>query len=289
MYYPVIDGDSILYRCGFAAQHKYYYSEIDGGDYPSMKALKEAGMADKPYIERVEVEPVEFALGNVKATLTAILEATSAADYTIYVSGNKPTFRDKFARIKPYKGNRPADGKPVHYDACKQYIIDVWRAEECFALESDDYCALHQAEVEGSIIVSNDKDLQQCPGMHYNWTKDDGIYVISPEEALHWKYIQILSGDATDNIEGIPGLGTLGAEKLLKHMFGSEEHEYNEVCSMYYEEFFSDDRKPIKNKAMTPAAYAHSLGMTPAEIYNETKVLITIIQNGTDQIEWENY
>lgn len=262
MNYVVIDGDSILYRCGFAAQHKVY--ECDGLDFSSKKELSayEKLPRDAPfeYTSRIDVEPVENALSNVKHTIMAILSDTEAADYTIYISSNTPTFRDKLATIKPYKGNRIANDKPIHYDACKQYIMDVWGALECFGVEADDMVAIKGSE---GIIVSNDKDLLQVPGPHYNWTKpEEGVFEISDAEALHYKYIQILAGDATDNIQGIPGLGEKGASKLLTHMFGATEAEYDEMCRLYYMERLGDEVGP--------------------HAYEETKSLITIITKETD-------
>ena len=269
MNYVVIDGDSILYRCGFAAQHKIY--ECDGLDFSSKKELNNYEKLPRSipfeYTSRIDVEPVENALSNVKHTILSILSDTEAADYKVYISSNTPTFRDKLATIKPYKGNRIDNAKPIHYDACKQYIMDVWGAKECFGIEADDAVAIDGTVNEG-IIVSNDKDLLQVPGLHFNWTKpENGVFEINAAEALHYKYIQILAGDATDNIQGIPGLGEKGAAKLLTHMFGSNEVEYDELCRVYYMEKLGDD-EGIK-------------------VYEETKSLITIITKEKD-IEWEN-
>jgi len=269
MNYVVIDGDSILYRCGFAAQHRIY--ECEGISFNSKKALNEyltlppTRAVRGDITSRIDVEPVENALANVKNTIESILHATEASDYVIYVSSNTPTFRDTLATIRPYKGNRSENSKPVHYEACRNYIIDVWKAEECFGIEADDMVAIECIKNPRSILVSNDKDLLQVPGIHFNWTKpEEDIYTITKEDALHYKYIQILAGDATDNIVGIPGLGEKGAAKLLQNMYGSSEEEYDEICSLYYLERLGDEE-----------------GL---QQYNETKALITILTN-VEQIE----
>lgn len=262
MNYVIIDGDSILYRCGFASQHKVY--EYDGKEFNSKKEL-DAYAKKVEHTSRIDVEPLENALANVKNTIESILHATQASDYAIYISSNTPTFRDTLATIQPYKGNRSGNDKPVHYEACRNYIINVWQAEECFGIEADDKVAVECVNRPGSILVSNDKDLLQVPGLHFNWTKpDEGIYTITKEDALHYKYIQILSGDSVDNIVGIPGLGDKGADKLLRNMYGATEEEYDEMCSLYYIEQLGDE-----------------VGL---HNYQETKALITIIINA-EQLE----
>jgi len=267
MNYAIIDGDSILYRCGFAAQHKVY--ECDGLDFSSKKELDTYAKLPRgehfEYTSRIEVEPIENALANVKNTIESILHATKASDYTIYISSNTPTFRDTLATIRPYKGNRSGNDKPVHYEACRNYIINVWKAEECFGIEADDKVAMECVNRSDSVLVSNDKDLLQVPCLHFNWTKpDEGLYTITKEDALHYKYIQILAGDSVDNIVGIPGLGEKGAGKLLRNMYGADEEEYDEMCSMYYIEQLGDEE-----------------GL---RAYLETKALITIITNA-EQLE----
>ena len=71
---------------------------------------------------------------------------------------------------------------------------------------------IHTTE-ENTIICSPDKDvLKQCIGMHYNYGK--GVHV--PDEALKFLWVQVLMGDSTDNIVGIPGVGIKTAENWLK-------------------------------------------------------------------------
>lgn len=284
VFYPAIDGDGVLYRCAFAAQKRIY--NHNGQDFNGKKDLDTyLGHKAKPeeYEFRIEAEPVENALANVKNSLQHILEATKANDYTLYVSSNTETFRDRLARIKPYKGNRADMEKPIHYDACMKYILDVWGAEPVVGIEADDACAIHQVNVEDSVIVSMDKDLRQIPGWHYNWVKpEEGIMYVDEDEARYYKYIQILAGDATDNIEGLPGMGEKKAAKLLQNMYGSTEEEYDEVCLDYYINYFLDE-EPNRYIDMSPKQYLDMvLGMYAEDVYRETKQLITIITDEKD-------
>jgi len=74
-------------------------------------------------------------------------------------------------------------------------------------MEADDGLAIAQGyfQEQGieSIIVTEDKDLLQVPGWHYNPNKNDKPFKISEEQGhfLLWK--QVITGDKTDNIPGV--------------------------------------------------------------------------------------
>ena len=66
-----------------------------------------------------------------------------------------------------------------------------------------------------SVIVSTDKDLDMIPGLHYDWVKEQG-YIVSQEDAMRWFFTQMLTGDAVDNIPGVPGIGPKKAARALE-------------------------------------------------------------------------
>ena len=91
-------------------------------------------------------------------------------------------------------------------------------------LEADDVVAgvaMHilvtSGDPEGYIICSRRKDLQQVPGLHYDYRKqiennDPGIFKVSTTEA-HWNFwTQMLTGDDSDNVAGVPGLARKSQE-----------------------------------------------------------------------------
>ena len=84
---------------------------------------------------------------------------------------------------------------------------------------------------ENSIIISIDKDLDQIPGLKYNWVKDVG-YNITEEQGYYNFHIQLMSGDSTDNIPGLPGIGPGKAAKAL-HGVETESEQFAEVQTMY--------------------------------------------------------
>jgi len=88
------------------------------------------------------------------------------------------------------------------------------------------------------IICSIDKDLKGTPGWHYEWPhhgNNGKLYWVSQEEADKWFYIQLLMGDkATDNIEGIKGIGEKKARKILKGLTTVED--MYRACLKAYED-----------------------------------------------------
>jgi DNA polymerase-1 len=64
------------------------------------------------------------------------------------------------------------------------------------------------------VICTIDKDLQTIPGHHYNFSKDLE-FTVSEHQADLYHMSQTLTGDATDGYKGCPGMGAVGAKKLL--------------------------------------------------------------------------
>jgi hypothetical protein len=79
-------------------------------------------------------------------------------------------------------------------------------------MEADDLLGINQTK--DTIICTIDKDLRQVPGQHYNFVKDE-IFTVNLQEGLLWFYTQMLTGDASDNISGIRGIGLKKAHTHL--------------------------------------------------------------------------
>jgi DNA polymerase-1 len=83
------------------------------------------------------------------------------------------------------------------------------------------------------------------PGKHYNWMlqrlgkviREARIYNVSLEEADRFFWTQLLVGDTTDNIKGVPGIGPKKAEALLRECSGNQE------CYEKIKELFSCDEE----------------------------------------------
>lgn len=223
----LIDGDIIVYRCGFAGQKNWYYVYYDGEFVTIIKDGKKALNAylqenpDCTYDTKLVVEPIENVLHSVKQMLNSMLKRVNARGWKIFLSGAH-NFREQVGSLAPYKGTRNPEvaaiygktvqEKPVHYDDIRSYLLLKWRAEVTYGVEADDALASYQNE--NTVICSIDKDLQQIPGWHYNFVTDK-LICVSPEEATQNLYAQILSGDPVDNIPGLPGIGPAKAYGLV--------------------------------------------------------------------------
>jgi DNA polymerase-1 len=201
----LIDGDIICYRVGFASQ----------------STDKETGL--------VEADPLPHALHSTKLYVNQIIEDSGCTEYNIYLTP-KTTFRNKVR--DDYKANRKDKPKPVHIKAIRDYLINTYKAKVVQDIEADDALGLSQNPY--TIIASIDKDLLMCEGKHYNFVKKDFTNV-TKEEGTRFFYQQMITGDTSDNILGIRGLGKVKASKLLKDT--ARKDWDNMIIDLYIKEF----------------------------------------------------
>lgn len=243
----LVDGDILVYRCGFAAEKTKHYvnGELRENKKDAMAYIEflEEEFGEKgEYTSEVELEPVENCLQMVRSSLDNIREALDYfGDMRVFLTG-EGNFREEVATIKEYKGNRKEARKPHWYDEIRDYLIRRWGAEVVDGQEADDAIGIaawnsYKECPEYSIIASIDKDLRMIPGYHYNWVKGESDY-ISDLDAMKNFYMQVLTGDATDNIPGIPGIGPVKAARMLDdHTYEGEM--YTTVLGAYDEYILS--------------------------------------------------
>ena len=180
---------------------------------------------------------------------TSILKANQPAKYN-------PNFRDKVAKAKVYKGNRK-DNKPLHWENLLVYVMAKYDYRIAEGMEADDLMCIYQMSAEplSTIICTRDKDLRICPGMHYGWpcgrqeafgpcqvTELGTLELLWGKKlvgtGLMFFYSQMLTGDNTDNIPGLPRCGPVKAFKLLEQCTG--EAELFEVVKEAYKSSYGD-------------------------------------------------
>lgn len=202
--------------------------------------------SDTPIFE-VAITTVETSLGIAKARLdnkmTQLLMDVGCSTYTLFVSGG-----DNFRyTIDPtYKGNRTLEDPP-HREALRIHLIEAWGAVECVGYEADDACGMYQTD--DTIIVGIDKDLLQIPGKHYQWPIIKKQKVLRPalwhditeEQGFRNFFLQALTGDTSDNIKGIYGLGKVKGAALLA-LLHTEAEMY--ACT---KELYGDEQDRLCN------------------------------------------
>ena len=181
-----------------------------------------------------EDEPV----GIAKARLTEWLEDfiyvnLKADEYKAWITG-KSNYRYDIAKTVPYKGNRKDVQRPKHYEALREHLVKRHEAILTVGEEADDTVAIESTKMlDNCWIVHVDKDLDQLQGWHYNPVKDERYYV-NAFTAYKSFCIQLLTGDRTDNIPGLQGIGPKKAEKALKD--AKTQQELLEAAWSKYEE-----------------------------------------------------
>ncbi len=177
-------------------------------------------------------------------SLSEIMSATEATNGMVFIKGAN-NFR--YLVAEDYKGTRKNTIEPevkdridMLYEYSKDFCIESDDAE------ADDYCGvaaqLSMDENESYVVCHIDKDLDMIPGWHYNFRKKE-FYNVSVEEGHYHLMKQLLMGDATDNIQGIKGLGPKTAEKILKDV--THKHMFDKVIDTYKLKIGNDWEKAL--------------------------------------------
>jgi 5'-3' exonuclease len=247
----LVDGDIYAYRCAASAEKTKYLVEtrhedcspaldIDYTEFQTHAEAKKLADEKSGIIwSRKEVQPLEFALQACKTALDALLAKLNPQKISVFLTPDR-TFRHDIARTKPYKGNRDQP-KPKYLKEVKEYLVKHYGATFGVNVEADDEIGVALSrDPDGAVSISIDKDLLQIPGWHYNWVNDT-VQRVSPRDGDFNFYTQMLTGDATDNVPGLPGTGPAGASKIL---LGAKSCA--ELCSrvwMCYRGEFNDAQK----------------------------------------------
>jgi hypothetical protein len=163
-----------------------------------------------------------LAVSRLEATMVELCMDIHCDDYKGFLTG-KGNFRVELAKTVPYKGTRPSE-KPIHLQALRNHLVESWGFVVVDGIEADDAVGIeaYKWSEDETIMVHIDKDLNQFRGHHYNYRKKEKYYV---SEFAGWYsfYLQILTGDRIDNIEGLKGIGPAKGAKILKDCTTVEE------------------------------------------------------------------
>ena len=172
-----------------------------------------------------------LAVSRLESTMVELCMELDCEDYKGFLTG-KGNFRVELAKTVPYKGTRPTE-KPVHLQALREHLVSSWGFVVVDGIEADDAVGIEAYKLpeDETIMVHIDKDLNQFRGHHYNYRKKEKYYV-SEFEGWYNFYLQILTGDRIDNIEGLKGIGPAKGAKILKDCTTVEDL-YDAVLKAY--------------------------------------------------------
>lgn len=145
--------------------------------------------------------------------LNAVLEKVEA-DHFVLAFTAPNNFR--YQVLPTYKSNRTDKRKPLLLGWVRQAAMDKYNCYLREGLEGDDCLGIlaTSKEYPDTVICSIDKDFKTIPGKFYDFGKDVW-YDISEQEADWWHMYQALCGDTTDGYKGCPGVGDVGARRIL--------------------------------------------------------------------------
>jgi len=155
-----------------------------------------------------------------------IITATNSSAYMGFLGGVHPTFRHMMNNS--YKAKRGLT-KPDWYNkwagVVNHRLKNYWKFYYVEGIEAEDAVSMiakHHQYTE-VVVAHIDKDLMQIPGLHYNYNTLVASYV-SEAEAAKNLFKQVITGDPTDDVPGLVGVGKMGAEKAL--IAGSTPTDY---------------------------------------------------------------
>lgn len=163
----------------------------------------------------------ETGIKNLDALMEDFMTRLSAERMIVAISDSE-NYRKTV--LPTYKANRDGIRRPMILKALLEHYRENYEVFTRPTLEADDVLgilATNPKVVPGEkIIVTMDKDLRTVPGLHWNpekegLTKDQKPTLIKQREADLMFYAQVLSGDAVDGYSGCPGIGAIGAAKIV--------------------------------------------------------------------------
>jgi hypothetical protein len=244
--HALLDGDILRYEVGFAAEAGW-------------RATKETD----------DLPPWEYVRDLLRTRIENILAIAGADEHTIFITEGH-TFRFDLATVKPYKGTRKS-AKPWHFDNLTVFLKHVLGATVVTGVEADDQmAALASSDPDNYIICSRDKDLRQVHSWFYSWelgkqpsfgpvfidelgsltlTKSKPRKITGTGFAFFCS--QVLTGDAVDNIPGLPGCGPVAAYEALSELLEDDtvrdiQDKCNTLiwrCADLYRGYYGDDWK----------------------------------------------
>lgn len=241
---PLIDGDILLYEIGSCGQYtEKVTGELIIREFDFVAGLLDQKIKDICAMVWATEEPILFITNNwrihKKENRKRKREGKAEVEFV-------PNFREKVAQAKKYKGNR-VNEKPFHYDNLIAYMLGKYDVRVAIGCEADDLICIEQYSrlaLLDTIICTRDKDLRICPGMHFGWecgkqaqfgpvrvneigylTLSNGAVKKIRGVGLKFFYSQVITGDTTDNIPGLPKGGPVLAYNTLNHLETREELE----------------------------------------------------------------
>jgi hypothetical protein len=172
----------------------------------------------------------------------------AGCNYTCGVAVKEKRVDDReggYHYICPVHGiTTPTKRKPIHYSDLRTYLEDNHNVLVCNGFEADDGLGLFHGD-NNKIMSHIDKDIKMIPGTHLDWRTME-TYEMTPRDASYCFFVQMLTGDKTDNIPGCPysPKTAYGASRATLALGNSKATpDLLKAVTEAYREAFSEDWK----------------------------------------------
>jgi len=232
----LVDADTIAFTAALNSQEECEYLPREfysGKEWEDLTSLNSYNAEEGTYRQA----NVEAGVINAKAKIQRILDKTGCKDVYLVFSGPN-NFRYKV--FPEYKANRDRTLTPEGLTEIRNELLKLYQGELTDGYEADDLVVYKKgAEPEKYILVAIDKDvINSLEGRHFNYYESSAYKIemkwvdVNKHTSLLWRYIQTLTGDKTDNIIGLHGVGIKTAEIILAGCFSHREL-WETVCNTY--------------------------------------------------------
>ena len=264
----LIDADILKYLAGFACQKEIWTHKPTGEWFEGKDAantwFKESMGAPKAGILKwmqehwvpedweMELELKEWwsCKQILDDKINLCKETNNCERVRLFFTPHK-VFRHDIAVTRGYKENRKDLVKPVYADKIFEYLTLTYPCEIGENIEADDLLGINQTA--HTVICSNDKDLMMIPGAHFNFALKEE----DERDPHEWQdligadqcfFTQLIAGDSTDNIQGVPSIGVKKARDIVD-MFGDDLDGLVEHIEGLYEAHYPNHKEVMEEHA----------------------------------------
>jgi len=240
-YNTIIDSDGIAFKIAVVLD-KEYRKILDNDNTITTNIILEENMLSDEVVINPFIKLDQTATHLIESEIREIHNEVQA-EKTILLVGGSNTYRRNIDMN--YKSNRV--NKYIAVNRCKRLLQQRWKATWVNDIETDDAVAItytHYRNLgENCILVHDDKDLLQVPGMHLKYPtyhrRTFELFEVTEEDALNNLLIQIGKGDNGDGVSGIQGIGDAKIKDLLlgRSTKGQDGTVYNNIIADMYETY----------------------------------------------------
>lgn len=224
----LIDADTLAWTSALAAQQEMqvlpdtFYTDIE------LDAIKANPTFDEESMTYSIID-LDIAMSLAREKLNRIYELSGCRECEMHFSGGRDNFR--YMIFPDYKANRKGMKIPDGLYELKVKLCEEFNGTIHTQWEADDWVVYAiKAFAKKYVLCAVDKDvLNSVAGRHFNYYesgvfgKDMRYIETAPEVAKLWPYLQCITGDTSDGIAGVKGLGPKKALNFINDTWPHKE------------------------------------------------------------------